>query len=227
VAFVDDDAEPEIGWIAALLEMFADPLVACVGGRVNTVDFKGIVHRDAGRIRWYGKHIGNIGALDVSQPIDVDAVVECNWAWRTDMLRRLCFDPALDFDDASMYGLDLCLQVKERGYRVIYQPAARVLHHEAPRDPSLDRGDRTRRVLSYSRNYTYIALRRFRGLRRRVFPLWWWLVGERGSYGLAKAGIDLVLQGRAVWPVVRASFAGKSEGIRAWAGEKGHASDAG
>jgi GT2 family glycosyltransferase len=216
VAFLDDDAEPEPSWMGTLVEPFDDPLVACVGGRVDTASFRGKVHRDAGHIRWYGKLVGNVGALDVSGAVEVDGVMEGNWAWRRDVLAGLEFDPVLDFDDASMYGLDLCLQAKDHGYRVIYEPTARVVHHLAPRDPGLDRTDRPRRTLSYGRNYTYIALRRFRGLRLGVFPLWWWLVGDRGSYGLAKAGVDLVLRGGTVWPVIRASFAGKREGVRVW-----------
>jgi glycosyltransferase involved in cell wall biosynthesis len=34
VAFLDDDAVPRPGWLAALLEPYADPHVACVGGRI-------------------------------------------------------------------------------------------------------------------------------------------------------------------------------------------------
>ncbi len=34
VAFLDDDAVPRPGWLAALLGPYADPRVACVGGRV-------------------------------------------------------------------------------------------------------------------------------------------------------------------------------------------------
>ena len=34
VAFLDDDALPRPGWLAALLAPYADPRVACVGGRI-------------------------------------------------------------------------------------------------------------------------------------------------------------------------------------------------
>jgi len=67
-AFLDDDAEPEPGWLQALLEPFADPRVGCVGGRVVTPGFRGKVRRDAGKIRWYGKHVGNIGTLEMPRP---------------------------------------------------------------------------------------------------------------------------------------------------------------
>lgn len=216
VAFLDDDAEPQPGWLKALMEPFADPYVACVGGRVVTPGFHGRVKRDAGRIRWYGQHVGNVAALEAHGIMEVDGVMEGNWAWRTAVLRSLALDGVFDFDNASMYGLDLCLQAKALGRKVLYQPSARIVHHAAPPDPALDRTDRPRRTLAYSRNYTYLGLKHLRGPRRLVFLAWWWLVGERGSYGLATTAIDMIRMGGGVAPQVRASFAGKWAGVRAW-----------
>jgi GT2 family glycosyltransferase len=216
VAFLDDDTEPERGWLQALLEPFMDPKVACVGGRVITPNFRGKVHPDAGRIRWYGKHVGNIGALEAPAPVEVDGVPEGNCAWRVQILRQLDFDPVFDFDDASMYGLDLCLQAKALGYRVIYYSAARVVHHVAPRDPTLNRQDRPRRTFTYSRNYTYLAMKHFRGWRRISFMLWWWLIGERGSYGVVLSISNLILYSHKTWPILKASFIGKWIGTKIW-----------
>ncbi len=216
VAFLDDDAEPELGWLAALSEPFADLRVGCVGGRVVTPGFRGKVKRDAGRIRWYGQYVGNVGALDVAGPVEVDGVMEGNWAWRADVLRRLEFDPVLDFDAAPMYGLDLCVQAKALGYKVLYQPTARIVHYAAPRDPALDRMDRPRRAMAYSRNYTYIGLKHLWRARRLAFIAWWWLVGERGSYGLGAAAIDIVRIRHGIAPQIRASLVGKWAGVRAW-----------
>lgn len=216
VAFLDDDAEAERGWLAALVRAFENDHVACVGGRVMTPGFRGRVHRDAGRMRFHGRYVGNVAALEAPISVEVDAVTECNWAWRASLLRGLRFDPVLDFDDASMYGLDLCLQAAKIGYRVVYEPAARVLHHAAPRDRRLDRSDRAARNFAYSRNYTYIALKHLPGLRRAMFASWWWLIGERGSYGAVKAAADLMVGGFRTWGDVAASFAGKREGVRLW-----------
>jgi glycosyltransferase involved in cell wall biosynthesis/GT2 family glycosyltransferase len=215
-AFLDDDAEPESGWLASLLATLALPKVACVGGRMLTAHFTGKIRPDPGQIRWYGRHIGNISEVDGAGPIDVAAVVEGNWAWRIDVLRALEFDSVLDFDDASMYGLDLCLQAKAMGYRVVYEPRARVVHHAAPRDPTLDRLDRAARTRAYSRNYTYLALKHFRGVQRTAFLVWWWLVGERGAYGALSAAADLLIQGKVVIPVVSSAYAGRRAGLREW-----------
>jgi glycogen(starch) synthase len=217
VAFLDDDAEPEPGWLGALVSALSDTQIACVGGRVITPGFRGKVHPDAGRIRWYGKQIGNIGALEAPGPLEVDGVMECNWAWRTGVMRQIQLDPIFEYGDAAMYGLDLCLQAKALGYRVLYQPAARVVHHIAPRDPALNRQDRPQHTFTYSRNYTYLAMKHLPGWRRAAFALWWWLVGERGSYGIATAAMDMIMSAREVWPLLKVSFAGKRAGVRAWA----------
>jgi GT2 family glycosyltransferase len=216
VAFLDDDTEPLAGWLAALIEPFSDSRVACVGGRVATPGFKGRIRRDAGRIRWYGQHVGNVGAREAPGVVQVDGVMECNWAWRRAVLSRLHFDSILDFDDASMFGLDLSLQALALGYRVVYQPAARVLHHAAPRSPELDRHDRPRRAFCYSRNYTYIALKHFSTPRRAMFLAWWWLIGEDGAYGLARAMKGLVRRRNGTGAEIRAAWAGKAEGWRQW-----------
>jgi GT2 family glycosyltransferase len=222
IAFLDDDVVPQDRWLSAIIELFDDDAVACVGGRVVTPGIRAKVHADAGRIRWHGHHVGNVAAVDAHRPLDVDGVMECNWVWRREVLERVRFDPRLDFDDASMYGLDLSLQALERGYRVVYQPAAVVVDAGAPRDPSLDRADRAARTFTYSRNYSLIASRHLRGLRRVAFWSWWVVVGERGSYGLATAAADLVT-GRVDGGVVAASFRGKAAGARLWFAQRGSA----
>jgi GT2 family glycosyltransferase len=215
IAFIDDDAVPDPGWLASLVAVMGDPSVVCVGGHVRTEGGKPIIHQDAGTLRWYGKYVGNVGALETSRPRDVDAVMEGNSCWRTEAMRSLEFHPVLGRDDASMYGLDLCLQAKERGGRVLYTSAARVEHTPGPRQGSTSREDRRSSYRSYGRNYTLIALRHLRGSQRLAFATWWWLVGERASYGIVTAVIDLV-PGRTELSLVGASFEGKMEGVRAW-----------
>ena len=216
IAFLDDDTEPEPGWLGVLVNAFNDSTVGCVGGRVIVHGFRGKVHPDAGRVRWYGQHIGNIGALEARGPLEVDGVMEGNWAWRIDVLRNLRLDLIFEDGDASMYGLDLCLQAKARGWRLIYQPRARVVHHIAPRDPTLDRADLTTRTFVYSRNMTYIGLKHFRGFRRAIWLGWWWLVGDSGSRGPVRAiGDALRRNGRPIG-LLLTELSGKVEGVRWW-----------
>ncbi len=214
VVFVDDDVTVRPDWLGRLLAPFDDQGVGVAGGRVITpgsgpARLKG----RPGCVSWYGKHWGNLASLDAQAPVDVQAVMEGNWAWRRSLLASLSFDPILNFDDASMYGLDLCLQARRKSYRVVYEPRAVVYHHVAPRAPDLDRADRPRRAFAYTRNYTYIMLKQLPRWRRPVFLAWWFLVGERGAWGLAAILADTftgrLSRPRDVWSALR----GKVEGI--------------
>jgi GT2 family glycosyltransferase len=106
------------------------------------------------------------------------------------LVASLEFDPVLNFDEATMYELDLCLQAKERGFRVIYEPRALVYHHTAPRAPELDRQEHGYRLYCYCRNYTYIILKRLSFWRRVVFLGWYFLIGERDAWGLGSLAFD-------------------------------------
>lgn len=215
VATLDDDVTVTPGWLSSIVSHFSDPTIGVVGGRVlvpgtSPQKLKG----RPGCVSWYGKAWGNIGSLEVTSTIEVDSVMECNWIWRRELLASLEFDPVLNFDDAAMYGLDLCLQAKKQGFRVLYDPEALVYHHVAPRAPELDRQKRGPRSFSYCRNYTYIMLKRLPIWRRSAFLAWWFLIGERGGWGLGSLLADMLRAGWRKERHVGQAWRGKMEGIR-------------
>lgn len=217
VAIVDDDVTVSRGWLETILAHFNDPTVGVVGGRVVVPgQSPGKLKGKPGHLSWYGRSWGNVASLEGDRAVEVDTVMECNWAWRRDLLRSLRMDPVLNFDDASMYGLDLCLEAKAAGFRVLYDPRALVLHHVKPRTPELDRANRPARAFSYSRNYTYIMMKHLSGWRKIVFLAWWFSIGERAAAGVGAVVAD-ALTGRKHQPgeALRV-FAGKIEGIRLW-----------
>lgn len=220
VCFLDDDAEPVEEWLSELLAPFADPTVGCVGGRVirPTVMLRSPrpVSRKAGTVRWFGQYVGRLGELEAEKPIPADGLRECNWAWRRDTLAAIRFDPVLTADDSLHYGLDMCLQAKALGKSVIYTSAACVRHHEGPREGMVSRDDAVRRSYVHGRNMMYIGLKHYRRFRRFAFVLWWFLVGERQSYGLAKATWDLPREPRAVIGRFVSGLRGRRDGIRSW-----------
>lgn len=217
VAVVDDDVTVTAEWLTSLVSHFAQADVGVVGGRVllpgvDPPKPKG----KPGCISWYGKIWGNLGSLTGPNSIDVDSVMEGNCIWLRSLLTSLEFDPALNFDDASMYGLDLCLQAKRCGFRVIYEPRALVFHHPAPRAPELDRQERGPRLYSYCRNYTYITLKWSSFWRRLVFLGWWFLIGERDAWGLGSLAFDKLWGGWRTNRHVAHAWRGKVEGTRLW-----------
>src|ERR1043165_1283850 len=117
-----------------------------------------------------------------------------------------------------MYGLDLCLQARGCGLRILYEPRALVYHHIVPRLPELDREDRVPRVFTYCRNYTYILLKHLSWPRRLIFLGWWFLIGEREGWGLGAWLADLLLGGTTGGKQVTAALRGKIAGLRLWLG---------
>jgi GT2 family glycosyltransferase len=215
VAFVDDDVTVTPDWLGHIRAPFTDLSIGVVGGRVITPSSP--LRRLKGRpgcISWYGKHWGNVSSLQGDFPIEVQGVTECNWAWRRDLLVSVRFDPKLNFDDASMYGLDLCLQAKNKGMRVIYNSHAIIYHYPAQRPPGLDRADRPRRLFAYTRNYTYIMLKHLSWWRRPIFMAWWFLIGERGGWGLAAVLADTLAGRLPARGEVWGALTGKVQGIR-------------
>lgn len=217
VAILDDDVTVTPDWLSAMLSHFSDAAIGVVGGRVlvpgNPVPE---VRGKPGRISWYGKHWGNLGSMSGLASVEVDSAMEGNCMWRREVLTTLEFDPTLNFDDASMYGLDLCLQAKKRALRVVYEPSALVYHHKGPRAPELERSNRAPRVFSYCRNYTYIALKRFPPGRKLSFLAWWFLIGERNAWGLGALAFDLLSGGQRKDRHVMNAWRGKIEGLRLW-----------
>jgi len=215
VATLDDDVTVTPEWLSSITSHFSDPTIGVVGGRVLVPGaapqkLKG----RPGCVSWYGKTWGNIGSVDAASAIEVDTVMEGNCIWRRELLASMEFDPVLNFDDAPMYGLDLCLQAKRRGLRVLYDPRALIYHHVAPRAPELDRQKRGPRSFSYCRNYTYIMLKRLPIWRRSVFLAWWFLIGERGGWGLGSLLADTLRAGWRKERYIGHAWRGKMEGIR-------------
>jgi GT2 family glycosyltransferase len=217
VAFIDDDVTVPPDWLGKMVSRVCEDRVGVVGGRVivpgvEPPRLKG----HPGEFSWYGKHWGNLGWLNGTAPIDVSGVVECNWIWRRELITSVFFDPVMNFDDGFMYGLDLCLQAREKGRRVIFDPLVEVNHHLVSRSPGLDRQDRPRRLFSYCRNYTYLMMKHLSVWRKPIFLFWWFLVGERGAWGPATAIADTLLHGFRWRGEFLNSVRGKCEGLLCW-----------
>jgi arylsulfatase A-like enzyme/glycosyltransferase involved in cell wall biosynthesis len=143
-AFIDDDAEPQPGWLAALLEPFAkDGELAGVGGKVLPV------LPPSGVPRWYlrlcrGRRTYFLGPRhDLGdQPRDyapgafATLPLGVNCAWRRDLVERLRY--AEDLGPNSRSGMRggedalLARRILDGGARVAYAPGAVVHHPVAP-----------------------------------------------------------------------------------------------
>jgi glycogen synthase len=131
VAFLDDDARAEPGWLGALTDPYADRSVAGTGGCIEPA-------WDAGRPRWF--------------PVELDWVVGCSYLGlpqaRADVrnvigasmsFRRSALEAVGGFAGAMGRGrglpvggeeTELCIRVRRAvpGARIVYEPRA-VVHH--------------------------------------------------------------------------------------------------
>jgi len=133
VAFMDDDAVPEPGWVAATVKGFSDRAVAAVGGRI-LLDF------ERGRPRWLPARLDRTySGLDLGPdpcPLPFPATpYGANMAVRRDLLDDIGgFRPELGRRGADLISLEeteLFRQVAARGLEVRYLPDA-LVHHRVP-----------------------------------------------------------------------------------------------
>jgi glycosyltransferase involved in cell wall biosynthesis len=177
VAFTDDDAVPEAGWLEAILGEFADERVGAVGGRVEPPDaLHGEQLAVASALGLTGFGRGDRLELDLANP-DWFAVaafgamaVGPNMAFRrTALLEIGGFDERLG-PGTPLGGAEegyAFLQLVQRGYRVVRSPLP-VVRHPLPA-PSAEAMKRyTRRGLAAMTGYPVFLLAVGRGLRMKV-----------------------------------------------------------
>lgn len=218
IAFTDDDAEPERRWIEKIIEYMRKEGIGGVGGR--DIPVKEIPRERAkivGKITWFGRHIGNHHLEPVnSAPREVDLLKGVNMAYKREYIDGFFFDPFLDNRTSPMNEVDICMYVKRRGGKIIYDPDIKVYHHVEERKSS-SRSDILLRIYEYSRNCTYIMLKHLPICGKVAFLMYFWLIGQRGSYGLMLMIFDLFIKRRKnVFTLWRVSTKGKCDGIKGW-----------
>jgi cellulose synthase/poly-beta-1,6-N-acetylglucosamine synthase-like glycosyltransferase len=196
IAITDDDAAPHPAWLALLTAHFeADPQVGGVGGRdwmyLSDRLQDATLHPGAsevvGRVQWFGKVVGN-HHIGQGQPREVDVLKGANMSYRRQAIGDLRFDAQLQGKGAQVHNdLAFSLAIKQRGWKLIYDPAVAVDHFLAARF------DRDQRALfdatactQTSYNETLVLLRYFSWLRWPFYLAWAFLVGTRKTPGLVQ-----------------------------------------
>jgi len=142
VAFIDDDAIAPPTWlhqIASLLEQGRPQGVIGTGGRISGEypldNFEASVS-PTGELRSTG-----FGVFS-SPPRDVDHLPGCNMAfWRDALLEIGGFDSRFSKTISWRHETDVCLRLRQRGYRLTYDPSLVVLHRGARWTNLLERID--------------------------------------------------------------------------------------
>jgi glucosyl-dolichyl phosphate glucuronosyltransferase len=174
VAYLDDDAVPRAGWLAALVAPYRDPAVVAVGGR--------IVLRFAGSPpSWLSPELHSaLSAFDLGPAARPVRYGEATYPFGANISFRAAAARAAGGFSATVGPLgrqqlvhdetDLCYRLEHAGGVVWYAPDAVVDHHVVPE--RLSPRWMLRRHWSGGQSAAVFILRN-RGLLRAVWRLWW------------------------------------------------------
>jgi GT2 family glycosyltransferase len=166
VVFLNNDTIPLQGWLEPLLaELDGDPSVAVVGSKLlfadGTVQHAGVIFTREIPIPYHVFYRSGADAPAVNRRREIHCVTAACMA-----VRRTTFEALGGFDEGFVNGyedVDFCLRVRQRGEKVVYQPASTLYHLESQTPGRKDHDDANGRRL----------LQRWGGL--------WWRIGDEDT----------------------------------------------
>ena len=143
ILFLNNDTEPQPGWLEPMLQVVQrEPGVGVVGSRLlfpdGTLQHAGVfvVEDYTGAVPFYAVHRFYQEPPDLPQANvceDLQVVTGASM-----LVRRSAFYAAGGFDEGYWNGsedVDLCFKIRELGWRVVYEPASLLIHHESVSGP--------------------------------------------------------------------------------------------
>jgi GT2 family glycosyltransferase len=225
ICFIDDDAEAHRDWLERLLSHYGTQEVGAVGGRCVTLTQSGEevkffpIKRNAARLSWFGRIETNMYRdLQTEEVQEAVCVMGGNCSYRRDILRQIKIDPKIANHVAYNWELDWGLQVRRMGYRIIFDPLAKVDHFSAPREHAETRDTKGKENIFWTtHNSTYILLKHLPPLKKILFLTYANLIGSTGSHGL----LSFVYSLRKGWnrnslSCVEAAFLGRLHGLKSY-----------
>lgn len=196
VSITDDDAAPHVDWLSRIEAHFlADEHVGGVGGRDWM--YLGATLQDGstlpgasqvvGRVQWCGRVTGNHHIGDGS-PREVDVLKGANMSFRRSALVNLGFDQRLQGTGAQVHNdLAFSLALRQRGWKLIYDPAVAVNHYLSQRfDEDQRQQFNQLAFINAVHNETLTLLEYLPPVKRAIFLVWAICVGTRDALGFAQ-----------------------------------------
>lgn len=139
VLFLNNDTEPLSGWLENLLEVIRnDKKVAAVGSKLlfpdGSLQHAGVIIIEDKQLPdpLVARHIYWKAPADIPEANKLKIYHALTAACL--LVRKKNFDEVDEFDEAYWNGyedVDLCFKLGEAGYKMVYQPASVVVHHES------------------------------------------------------------------------------------------------
>jgi cellulose synthase/poly-beta-1,6-N-acetylglucosamine synthase-like glycosyltransferase len=193
VALTDDDAAPHPDWLEQIEVHFRDaPNVGAVGGR-DWIFNDGVRHEGChdvvGRLAWVGRLQGN-HHLGCGPPRYVDVLKGVNFSIRRAAIAGLRLDERLRGSGAQdHWEIALSLDLADRGWKLLYDPAVAVDHFLGPRYELSRKSTFTDLASHYDASYneTVALWAHLTWPRRLAFGAWSLTIGTRDAPGLVQA----------------------------------------
>jgi GT2 family glycosyltransferase len=225
---IDDDAAAPPHWLERHLAYFEDDTIGAVGGPADNYTLSNILFprrepRQIGRIKWYGRTIGNMydypNHWRRRAAIEVDHVVGYNLA-----IRRVAFEM---FEERlrpywQKFETELCLQVSRRGYRILFDFGNVVNHYPTNTAYTPGRsGDLEVKVYNAAFNWAFVLSKHSPGYLKVPRLLYLLLIGSSSTPGMVSVLTNTLrggsfLKEAALLPTTLRNFvSGWSAGIKA------------
>jgi len=221
IVLLDDDAEAHPDWLERVLSHYREERIGGVGGRcINYSDGVLQTYPPAsafGHLSWFGRSVGNMYRdATFDHPVEVCHLMGGNMSFRADLFRECLPDPRIGNNVAFYWEMDVGLQVKRRGFRILYDPAAKIDHHSAPRETTGMRTVNADAIYWSNYNYALLMRKHLGPARFLAYLAYTGLIGGSFAPGLAYLAIA-ALRGKPLsWKLqVKPSVLGRWGGLRA------------
>lgn len=163
LAFIDDDAMVQPTWLVSLVETYTDETIGAAGGRVIAMP-EPYADQQQGSPHLTVQPSGRVVARDTglvsTEPCDVDHLIGCNMSFRRQALQQVGGFDANYTCTNLREETDMCVRVKQAGWRIRFVPSIAVLHFSA-RSLQPYFLERPSVQFSNGRNCSYFALKNF------------------------------------------------------------------
>ncbi|MFX3632355.1 MAG: glycosyltransferase family 2 protein [Candidatus Pristimantibacillus sp.] len=222
IVVTDDDTVPFSNWIEKIEAHFnQDFKLGGLAGK-DYVYHSGVLeagnNKRVGKLLWFGRMIGNhhIGAGGIRE---VDIMKGANMSFRKEAIEGLWFDSYLKGSGAQVHlEVGFSLSIKEKGWKLIYDPTVCVNHFPAERhDEDKRNGFNETAAFNNAHNETYSILRHLGLVRRILFLFWIFVVGSKPSPGIVQY-VRMVpsIGNKLGFKKLLISFKGRIEGWKTW-----------
>ncbi|PZU97722.1 MAG: glycosyl transferase family A [Pseudanabaena sp.] len=221
VAFTDDDAAPHPDWLEKIEAYYlADAKVGGVGGRdwvYHGSRLEDGARPVVGKLQWFGRLIGN-HHIGVGTGREVDVLKGVNMSFRREAIADLRFDQRMRGSGAQVhFEVVFSLTLKQRGWKLIYDPQIAVDHFPSQRfDEDQRNSFNPEASINAVHNETVALLGYLPPQRRLVFMVWAIVIGTSEAFGLLQWLRFLPKDARGAGQKLWACWRGRWLGWQTW-----------